>query len=370
MGILFVCTFATLQFVFVIGHIQIQSYIVPTVVGSTLGFLLGTWYARLIQAKRALQAHHERLKTFLAVTDVGTWDWNPITNEVHYDDKWCHLIGYEPNELAHTFSEWQSRVHPDDLSQIFHDIKEHVDDKKGFFVNVFRMKHRQGYWVYILTRGHVSERNASGNPSKISGTNIDITHLKEAELELEKSNRKLHELSVLDDLTNLKNRRALDDYMLQAWGHWQRSRTCFSVLMIDIDFFKQFNDIYGHLAGDDCLKQVANVIQESAKRDTDIAVRYGGEEFLLVLSDVEQAQAEHIAEQLRGDIEDQAIPHHHNEITHHQKAVVTVSIGVSSCDCSSHCLSFLDPIRQADQALYLAKKRGRNQVSVFSEESN
>ncbi len=352
--------FATIQFVAVYGQIVAKNYIVPITVGITVGALLAFWYHKLRLANQQLKENHDVLSLVLDGTGLGIWDWYLQTNEVYFDERWCQLIGYQKWELENTFKTWEERAHPDDLPQVYKDIRDHIDGKTDFYSNIHRMKHKHGHWVYILDRGRIIERDKHGQPLRFTGIHADISHLKEVEKKLEQSNAKLKQLSFQDGLTRLQNRRALDEFMLHQWGHWQRNQTPFSILMVDIDFFKQFNDFYGHLDGDLCLKQIAALLDQTFKRSNDIVVRYGGEEFLIVLTSVEADKAENMAESLRQSVEQLGIRHESSGVAD----VVTVSIGVSSCDKAHCCESFLEPIDFADQALYLAKKRGRNQIAV------
>ena len=360
LGMAFVCSIATLQFVFVLGIIEAKNYIVPSLLGSLIGFTLSFWYAKLQQTKEELHENHERLKFVLDKTGIGMWDFFPQSKEVKFDAQWCQLIGYELSEIEQSFAFWKTLIHPDDLQSIFDDLEKHTKNKTQYYSNVHRMRHKKGHWVYILDSGKIIERDKANNPLRMTGTHLDITHLKEVEHQLEASNKKLKQLSLQDGLTGLQNRRALDEYLLHQWAHLQRDSTPFSLLMIDIDCFKQFNDFYGHIIGDECLQRVALTLQAIVKRPNDIVARYGGEEFLLGLSGTTKQDALNIAETIRHDIEALNIPHK-NSIC---GAFVTVSIGVSSCDSHTPCRSSENAVLQADQALYIAKKRGRNQVAT------
>lgn len=357
-GALTTSSFATLQHIMVFGVIKPQAYIIPMIVGGLAGFFIAYWFNKLAEAKKEIHDSHDRLKMVLKGTEIGMWDWNPQTKEVHFDEQWCHLIGYKLNELPQHFHTWESRVHPEDLPQSVLDINAHLNEQTPFFRNVHRMKHKDGHWVYIMSSGQVTERNANNQAVRFIGTHTDITHLKEVEQALESSNKKLKKLSLIDGLTGLSNRHALEEFFDKEWGHWKESQTPFSILMIDIDFFKHYNDTYGHLVGDDCLKQVAKVLSENVKRTHDIATRFGGEEFLIVLSGVQSDEAEKIAEKIRHDIENLKIDHSASQVSQY----VTVSVGVSYCAETLQKQDTETAISEADQALYKAKEQGRNQV--------
>ena len=173
--------------------------------------------------------------------------------------------------------------------------------------------------------------------------------------------RLLNELAERDGMTGLYNRRIFDDYMERLWRQSRRERLGVAIIFIDIDFFKVYNDLYGHQAGDDCLKRVAKCIARGAKRPFDFAARYGGEEFVLVLYGPPNDYAQSVPEQIRRDVLDLAIPHAGSQAAKH----VTVSVGLSLASPETS-RSLAGAIQTADEALYQAKREGRNRV-VFKD---
>jgi len=167
---------------------------------------------------------------------------------------------------------------------------------------------------------------------------------------------KVIELSMSDPLTLLANRRHLDLHIEQEWQRGIRSGKPISIIMIDIDYFKKYNDGFGHVKGDECLRQVSQEIKIFARRPGDLAARFGGEEFMLVMNNTDLWQAKDIAERLR-----QAVMK--LNICNVDGQRLTVSIGISSEVPSADKVS-LDAIAIADNALYLAKKNGRNRVEL------
>ena len=177
--------------------------------------------------------------------------------------------------------------------------------------------------------------------------------LRESQRELMRANLELERLTRIDGLTGLGNRRYFDEYLAAEWKRCQRTQSPLSVLMIDVDHFKRYNDAYGHLAGDDVLKQIARVIQDGSTRSTDLAARYGGEEFVVILTGVPQDGATHVAERLVQGVRNLNIAHGADR--------VTISVGVATAwpDAES------DPARlvnAADLALFRAKNEGRNRL--------
>ena len=166
----------------------------------------------------------------------------------------------------------------------------------------------------------------------------------------------LEQIARRDPLTGLGNRRHLDDTFEELWPRAQAHRENIALLMLDIDKFKPFNDCYGHLAGDTCLKRVSAVVAAELRGPQDVAARFGGEELVMVLGNMDLGEGIRIAEQIRRAIEAVAIPHEAS-----RRGIVTVSIGVTA-GIPSQELTQHDFLEAADAALYAAKRNGRNQV--------
>jgi diguanylate cyclase (GGDEF)-like protein len=176
--------------------------------------------------------------------------------------------------------------------------------------------------------------------------------------QLNEANTQLLKLSATDGLTGIANRRMYDELALREWRRCERMKKPYSLVMVDVDHFKLFNDKYGHQAGDECLKKVAEQVGRVAPRATDLAARYGGEEFVLVLGETDADGAKWIANRLRLQVSELNIPHYATESRH-----VTISCGVASV-LPSEKLSLDVLLKSADHALYQAKKTGRNLVAV------
>lgn len=185
--------------------------------------------------------------------------------------------------------------------------------------------------------------------------------LEDAYKDLEIAKNKLELMNRQDGLTGIANRSYFDITLEREWKACARSREIFSLIMFDIDCFKQFNDTYGHLAGDECLRQVAQTSAKIVQRPRDIVARYGGEEFAVILPDTPSTGAVTVAERLRESIVALAIPHRRSSVVN--PPVVTISVGVTSLVAEvdrppSELVSI------ADKALYEAKRQGRNCVKV------
>ena len=180
--------------------------------------------------------------------------------------------------------------------------------------------------------------------------------------QLEQANQQLQQQAIVDGLTGLANRRYFDECLQREWKRSIRDRINVSLILLDIDYFKAYNDTYGHPAGDRCLQRVAQTLQRSAKRATDIIARYGGEEFAMILPSTGLDGAIEVASMVQANIQALAIPHTGGLPAYGQ---VTISQGIASTiahrDGQSSAL-----IQWADKALYHAKHMGRNAIAVYS----
>jgi two-component system chemotaxis family response regulator WspR len=183
--------------------------------------------------------------------------------------------------------------------------------------------------------------------------------LRESQQQLLQANLELRRLTHSDGLTGLSNRRYLDEYLTAEWRRCARERTELSVLMIDVDHFKLYNDTYGHVAGDEVLKQIATAIERCLGRSSDLAARFGGEEFAVVLPGVSPGGARLMAEKIRLAVESMRLPHKASAASPY----VTISIGAASAVPSATTMMTL-LVEAADLALYQAKRDGRNRVAV------
>lgn len=179
--------------------------------------------------------------------------------------------------------------------------------------------------------------------------------------QLEAANQELQRLVGSDGLTKLANRRRFDEYLNQQWQQLRREGFPLSLILCDIDYFKCYNDTYGHLLGDDCLQRIAGAIQQAAKRSIDLAARYGGEEFAVILPNTPEEGAVQVCKAIQTLVRDLAIPHSGSKVT----AQVTLSLGIATLIPDSQTPE-TQIITLADKALYQAKHEGRDRFCVYA----
>jgi two-component system cell cycle response regulator len=207
--------------------------------------------------------------------------------------------------------------------------------------------------------------DANGRITHVMGTLNDVSErvraeqrLLEKQRQLEKSKRTLEGLALKDGLTGLYNRRHFSEQLAREWNRARREHLPLSLFMIDIDHFKRFNDTYGHLAGDQCIKLVADTIKRCFARGSDLVARYGGEEFVALAAGVDRRQARERAELLR-----EAIRELTGERNGRSAQLVTVSVGLATMTPDERLVPE-DMLEAADRALYQAKRQGRDRVVV------
>lgn len=191
----------------------------------------------------------------------------------------------------------------------------------------------------------------------------EILERQKAEAALQRANEQLRRIANLDGLTQVANRRRFDRYLYAEWKRLARERQPLSLLLADVDYFKSYNDTYGHLAGDDCLRELAVVLTQVAKRPADLVARYGGEEFAAILPNTPERGAIRIAERLQEALALRQLPHKTSPLSDR----LTLSIGIAS-QVPRLSLSCTSLVAQADSALYRAKSQGRNMFCAYTPE--
>ena len=267
------------------------------------------------------------------------------------------ILDYEPEEMLAIKP--IDMVHPEDAPRLALIFQTLIGGKADRHSIINRIRHRNGKWIWVEAQLRALRDHDGGAVTGIIGALRDISVRKAVEDELAEANRRLRALAGQDSLTGLANRRAFDEALGKEHLRSRRDKSELALIMIDVDHFKRFNDLYGHLAGDDCLRCVGAAIGAALLRPGDLAARYGGEEFAVLLPDTDEAGAAVTAERIREAIFNLGIVH-----TANLNKVVTISAGVASMRCMEIEANRL--IEAADQALYRAKDGGRNAVARAS----
>ena len=292
-------------------------------------------------------------KTLLESTQAIPWkiDWQTM-RFAYIGPQIERLLGWSPASWV-SVEDWATRIHPEDRERVVNfcvaQSKAGTDHEADY-----RALTQDGNHVWIRDVVHVV-RNENGEVDSLVGFMFDISERKKTEEQLIVLQKELEALSFKDGLTGVANRRMFDSILETEWAHARRNNQPLSVIMLDIDYFKPYNDCYGHLQGDACLKRVAQVLNSAATRARDLFARFGGEEFVLVLPETDEKSAVKIAERCRNLIFKEQIAHEASPAGQ----ILTVSIGVSSIT-PSHQDDPLRFIEEADRRLYQAKQRGRN----------
>lgn len=304
---------------------------------------------RIMEAEEALRTSEERWKFALEGAGDGVWDWNLQTGELFLSQQEMTVLGYDGEPATNThIDEWVLRQHPQDRLIRQRALERYLSGEAPLYICEFRTRARDGDWKWVLARGMLVSRDADGKPLRMIGTHSDITERKKMEADL-------MELATTDPLTGVANRRHFLEQVEMELSRFKRHGTPAALLMLDIDYFKRVNDVYGHAAGDAVLIHFSR--QACMRlRHTDLFGRLGGEEFGVLLPSTDIEGAQEFAEQIRQNIADNPIDSDKGPIT------ITVSIGVAEFSPSDEAPDSI--LARADAALYRAKQGGRNRCAV------
>jgi diguanylate cyclase (GGDEF)-like protein/PAS domain S-box-containing protein len=295
-------------------------------------------------------------KTLLESTKAIPWKLDWATMKFAYIGPQIErLLGWSPASWV-SVDDWAARMHPEDRERVVNfcvaQSRAGTDHEADY-----RALTQGGGYVWIRDVVHVV-RDENGEVDALIGFMFDISERKKTEEELAALQKELEELSFKDGLTGVANRRMFDSILEVEWTHARRANQSLALIMVDIDYFKQYNDHYGHIQGDDCLKRVARALSSAATRSRDFLARFGGEEFVLVLPETDEKAAIKIAERCRNRIFQEQIPHEKSPVGQ----ILTVSIGVGAIvpALQDEPLRFVEEV---DKRLYLAKRHGRNRIA-------
>ena len=282
--------------------------------------------------------------------NLGHWYWNVKTNAVTFNPLKVTTLGYDLSELPEKidFQFFTEKLHPEDYDKTMEAMLNHLQGKAIVYEVEYRIRCKDGSYKWYYDRGKVTKYDEEGKPELLAGIVFDITDNKVMQSELENKNKVLAELSAIDDLTQIANHRSLVNFLKSEILFSNRNDKALSIAIFDIDDFKIVNDTKGHLVGNSVLVDIAGIINSSV-RDTDLAGRYGGEEFMVIFSNADIMTASKIAERIRGTIENHAFT---------DELKVTVSGGLK--EYLGEDLE--DFINAADMNLLEAKRRGKNLI--------
>ena len=292
-------------------------------------------------------------KTLIESTLAIPWsiDWETKTFS-YIGPQIEKVLGWKQDSWR-TVEDWAMRMHENDrawvvdfcVAQSISGV-DHEADYRALTIN--------GEYIWIRDVVHVV-RKPDGEVNSLVGFMFDISERKKQEQELEILKKQLEEYSYQDGLTGIANRRFFEDSYQREWLNAQREQQPLTIMLLDIDYFKQYNDYNGHILGDACLKQIAQILKKSVSRPRDLVARFGGEEFVLILPDTSQASAIEVVERILQSIRTADICHSSSPLDQR----LSVSLGVKTIipTQKNDKMTFLNEV---DQNLYLAKEQGRN----------
>ena len=301
-------------------------------------------------AEQALRESEKRYALAARAVNDGLWDWDLVSDRVYYSPRWKMALGYNEDELQGRPSEWMSRVHPDDHPALTQAVKGHLDGDAPQLEIEQRVRHRDGSFRWMLTRG-VAVRDDQGRAVRLVGSQSDITERKQAEKKL------LHE-ALHDPLTGLPNRTYFLRRLEAAVLNRRREDRLFAVLFLDVDRFKVVNDSLGHTAGDHLLAAIAERLAASV-RPYDVIARFGGDEFAVLLTSLaDEAEARRVAERLQAALTK-------SFKVGEQEVFAAVSIGIAFGTGRDE--TPVELLRNADAAMYRAKSLGKARYETFNQ---
>jgi diguanylate cyclase (GGDEF)-like protein/PAS domain S-box-containing protein len=301
-------------------------------------------------AQAALLDTENRWKLALESTGDGVWDWHISTGIEYFSKRLIEMYGFAEGELGSTAQELDRRTHPDDLEQMELDREAHFSGQAPTYHNEHRVLCKDGTWKWVLSRGMVISREPDGRPLRMIGTHTDITERKNAEA-------LIRQQAFFDTLTGLPNRRMLRYRLEQEIKRCRRDGLQLAILFIDLDHFKEVNDTLGHDSGDQLLVEAAKRLKHCV-RDSDTVARMGGDEFTIILTDI--SNSNHLEPLLQKILRSMDALFQIGD----EQVFVSASIGITLYPLDATEIE--DLLKNADQALYVAKGEGRNRFSFFT----
>ena len=292
------------------------------------------------------------LVSFPWIGNLGNWHLMLESNELLFNEKKITNLGYTRDEIPKhvDYEFFLERLHPDDHDRVMTYMADHLENMAPIYEVQYRIRKKNGDYIWYYDRGKVTRRDENGKPLVISGIVFDITKNKNREHELKAAISELKQLVIVDELTDAYNKRFMKEKITNEINSYKRNAVDFSLIMLDIDNFKEINDAFGHNIGDAVLKQFVENIQKRI-RTTDVLARWGGDEFIILLPFTELKNALVVANDLKKEFDDMMIE---------DIFKVTCSIGVTSYTEGDTMDSLIE---KADVLMYKSKALGKNYVS-------
>jgi diguanylate cyclase (GGDEF)-like protein/PAS domain S-box-containing protein len=297
----------------------------------------------------SLRESEERFRLISYATNDVVWDWDLRTDAVWRNKSAQRLFGFSEDQISAVIGWWEGQIHPDERKKVVTSMHEAINSGENFWSQEYRFCRADGSYIYIFDRAYILHDEKNGKPVRAIGAMMDITARRQAE-------EVLRQESVHDPLTGLFNRRYMEEMLEREINRAERTRQQISIIMLDIDHFKQINDTFGHAAGDALLHTLGILLLKHI-RETDIACRYGGDEFILILPGAPLVIGQQRAEEIRNGARSLLSEPYGDSI---QKFTLSLGIAVFPDQGSTRETIFA----AADAALYTAKEAGRNQIAV------
>ncbi|MBT3065560.1 diguanylate cyclase [Rhodoferax sp. U11-2br] len=342
--------------VFVVHHRHKSGAEVPVEIKTSHFWQDGREYflsiARNISTRQAQEraGHRDEAQLRYALNEAldGLWDWNLQTDEVFFSPQLARMLGYGPSEMTPHRDTWSANLHPEDALWVRKVLQEHIDGQRSRYNAEYRLRNRNGHYVWVHDRGRVCEHNDDGQPIRMLGMMRNVTDQKTMELTLQA-------MASHDPLTGLLNRREGEQVLDRQLELCRRLAVPMGMCFFDLDHFKRINDEHGHALGDKVLQRVAQTISHEV-RSTDALFRWDSDEFLLLCVDTAESDLLVLVEKLRAKI----AATHWQDLG--QLPGITCSFGVAVFP--DHADNADNLFVAADSALYRAKAQGRNRVEV------
>ena len=323
----------------------------------------------------------QTLLIFMDIISEGVWDWDAMNGFVIRSPGWYRTLGYEAGCFENSMPSWESLIHPDDYPRVMHEFENYTSGKHERYEVDYRCRTAGGEYKWVRDRGRVVARNEDGTAARVIGAHLDIHAQRVAQEALERQarllqkntetlesvirertselealnaelNEKVREVSYLastDKLTQLHNRYSFESELEREMARATRYASPMGITLFDIDFFKTINDSYGHSEGDIALSRIGEVVRHCIRK-SDIAARWGGDEFAIIFPEADREQTLSITEKLMERI---------GGIELDNLCGLSGSFGVTQFEAGE---SLDGLMRRVDEALYAAKNRGRGMI--------